>query len=91
MKPGSILVDIGQYYTKAGVKIEFVPVKVFRTYHHLIFEPFEDDADYSGYKCGRDRILSNLDDEQALNVVHDYLEYLFHEYAASDQSAADIA
>lgn len=76
---GAIIVDIGQYYTKAGVRVEFVPVKIFKTYHHLIFEPMEELEDYNGFKCGKERILGNLDDQAAYNLVQEYLEFLFLE------------
>lgn len=79
MSVGSIIVDIGQYYTKAGMKIENIPLRVFRTYHHLIFDSTVNIDAYDGFKCGKDRIINNLSDRDAYNVVHEYVEHLFFE------------
>lgn len=79
MSVGSIIVDIGQYYTKAGMKIENIPLRVFRTYHHLIFDSNASVDDYEGFKCGKDKIIKNLSDRDAYNVIHEYIEYLFFE------------
>ena len=76
---GGIIVDIGQYYTKAGVKVENIPIRLFKTYHHLIFENCPEIEAYDGFKCGKNKVLANLSEKDAYNVVHEYLEYLFIE------------
>lgn len=85
MSSNSIIVDIGQCYTKAGMKIENIPLKVFKTYHHLIFENVPGIEEYDGFKCGRDKVLANLPDRDAYNVVHEYIDYLFFEYSLPNQ------
>lgn len=79
MSIGSVILDIGQYYTKAGLKIENIPLRVIRTYHHLIFDESTQIDHYDGFKCGKDRILKNLSDRDAYNVVHEFIDFLFFE------------
>jgi hypothetical protein len=75
----NFLIDIGQHYTKAGHRAEAVPMRVFKTHHHIIFEPMPEEARYEGFKCGKSKVLANLNDNDAYNAIHDYLEYLFYE------------
>jgi hypothetical protein len=79
MSIGSIILDIGQYYTKAGLKIENIPLRVIKTHHHLVFDHNVSIDQYEGFKCGKERILKNLNDRDAYNVVHEFIDYIFFE------------
>src|SRR3990167_6685421 len=69
-----LLTEIGQYYTRAGLKSENLPVKLFRTYQHVVYEPLPENL----VTCiPREKVLQNLDDQKAYHLVHEYLDYLF--------------
>lgn len=69
-----LLTEIGQFYTRAGLKSENLPVKLFRTYQHIVYEPIPENL----ASCvPKSKVLQNLDDTKAYHLVHEYLDYLF--------------
>jgi hypothetical protein len=76
---GAVIIDIGQYYTKAGIKSDFTPLKLVKTMNHIIFEPLKGMDEYPGLVANKSKILKHLTDEKAYHLVHEYLEYLFYQ------------
>jgi hypothetical protein len=76
---GAVIIDIGQYYTKAGIKSDFTPLKLVKTLNHIIFEPLKGAGEYPGFAGSKAKMLQGLGEEQAYHLVHEFLEHLFYQ------------